>query len=116
MPERNWRYEGKSSPGTFHETSWDGQVWRCSCRGFRVRKDCSHLGLAMAEPSGEGLGYDPFQPEPGESPRLFTSAYWAWRSEMGVACQVTVGAPPADFPVEVDPMLQRPSRARAYAE
>lgn len=109
MAERTWRFESKSSPGTWHTTTLggDGRL-DCTCKGFAVRRDCSHCGSASAELAREGLGYDPFQPEHGEPPRLFTSAYWAWRpgNEIGVPCQITIGAPPADFPAECDQGLR----------
>lgn len=104
---QTWTWPSKSSPGTTHITTRhdDGRL-TCTCPGFTgPRHRCWHVEAASGE-----LGYDPSDPIPIEGevtvPRLMTSAYWAWREEMGVACQVTIGAPPADFPVEVDTGLR----------
>ena len=114
--ERVWTWPSKSSPGTTHTTTLDDQGRQtCTCPGFTGPR---HRYWHVAVASGE-LGYDPDGDYLviGEVPlpRLMTSAYWAWRQEMGIAYQVTIGAPPKDFPVEVDTRAEAPAYALAAA-
>ncbi len=104
--ERVWRYPSASEPGVTRTVRLVNGVLVCDCP---ARGRCKHIDQAEAE-----IGFDFTGSEPSTSgtrfevvlPKLYTSAYWAWKSDMGTPCRITIGAPPDDFPAEYDDGLR----------
>jgi len=45
---RTWEVESNSGPGTY-VVSFDGQDWKCECKGFAYHRHCSHIQKIQRE-------------------------------------------------------------------